>query len=293
MAARTVTNLPLIVVVGPTASGKTSLAIAIAKKFGGEIISADSRAIYKGMDIGTAKPTVEEREGVPHWGLDLAEPDERFTAADFKQYALKKIAEIRAREHLPILVGGTGLYVDSVIFDYQFGPLADTQKRAALEAMSLNALHEYCLENNVSLPENSLNKRYVIRAIEQNSINTKRRETPIENTIVVGIATERDVLRTRIEARAEHIFDDGVVEEATILGKKYGWNHESMTGNIYPLVHSYLEGELSASEMKEKFTTLDWRLAKRQLTWLRRNPFIRWGSLTEVKDYLYQALANE
>jgi tRNA dimethylallyltransferase len=293
MAARAITELPLVVVVGPTASGKTSLAIDIAKKFEGEIISADSRAICKGMDIGTAKPTIEEQEGIPHWGLDLVEPDERFTAADFKQYAFEKISEIRARGHLPILVGGTGLYIDSVIFDYQFGPRADAERRAMLEAMSLDALHEYCIENNISLPENALNKRYVIRAIEQKSINTKRREVPIDNALVVGIATDREVLRARIEARAEHIFDDGVVEEATILGKKYGWNHESMTGNIYPLVHSYLKGELSVDEMKEKFTTLDWRLAKRQLTWLRRNPFIRWGSLTEVKDYLYQALANE
>lgn len=292
MATRSVADLPLIVVVGPTASGKTSLAIDVAKKFNGEIISADSRAIYKGMDIGTAKPSIDERDSVPHWGLDLVEPNERFTAVDFKRYALAKVKEIRARGHLPILVGGTGLYVDSVIFDYQFGPAADVEKRTALEAMSLEKLHDYCIKNNILLPENTLNKRYVIRAIEQKSINTKRRETLIDNTIVVGIATDRDVLRTRIEARAEHIFDDGVVEEATILGKKYGWNHESMTGNIYPLVHSYLEGELSEDEMKERYTTLDWRLAKRQMTWLRRNPFIRWGSLTEVGSYLDEQLAN-
>ncbi len=293
MAARTVKERPLVVVVGPTASGKTSLAIDIAKKFNGEIISADSRAIYKGMDIGTAKPGVEEQEGVPHWGLDLVEPDERFTVADFKQYTLEKIYEIRSRGHLPILVGGTGLYVDAVLFDYEFGPPSNEGRRQELEAMTLDELHKYCNENNIMLPENSKNKRYVIRAIEQKSVNTKRRETPIDNTIVVGIATDRDVLRTRIEERAEHIFDDGVVEEATLLGKKYGWNHESMTGNIYPLVRSYLEGELSSDEMKEKFTTLDWRLAKRQLTWLRRNPFIWWGDLTEVKEHLYQALANE
>jgi tRNA dimethylallyltransferase len=293
MATGTVKGLPLVVVVGPTASGKTSLSIDIAKKFNGEIISADSRAIYKGMNIGTAKPTFEEQMGIPHWGLDLVEPNERFTAADFKRYALNKIDEIRARGHLPILVGGTGLYVDAVLFDYQFGPPVNEQRRLELETMPLEELHEYCIKNNVSLPENAQNKRYVIRAIEQKSINTKRRDSPIDNTIVVGIATNRDTLRTRIEGRAEHIFDDGVVEEATLLGKRYGWKHESMTGNVYPLVHSYLEGELSADEMKEKFTTLDWRLAKRQLTWLRRNPHIWWGSLSEVKEHLYSALANE
>jgi len=293
MATGSVKELPLIVVVGPTASGKTSLSIDIAKKFNGEIISADSRAIYKGMDIGTAKPSDEERAGIPHWGFDLVEPSGRFTAADFKRYALEKVSEIRARGHLPILVGGTGLYVDAVLFDYEFGSQPDKEQRREFEGMTLDELHQYCYKNNIILPENSKNKRYVIRAIEQKSINTKRREAPIDNTIVVGIATNRAILKTRIEARAEHIFDDGVVEEATLLGKKYGWNHESMTGNIYPLVHSYLEGELTGDEMKERFTTLDWRLAKRQLTWLRRNPFIWWGNLTEVKEHLYQALANE
>jgi len=293
MATRIVNERPLVVVVGPTASGKTALAIDVAKKFNGEIISADSRAIYRGMDIGTAKPSSEEQDGIPHWGLDLVEPNERFTVVDFKRYALEKVREIRDRGHLPILVGGTGLYVDAVLFDYEFGPQPNENQRRKLESMTLDELHEYCYKNNILLPENAKNKRYVIRAIEQKSINTMRRETPIENTIVVGIATDRTLLRTRIEARAEHIFDDGVVEEATLLGKKYGWNHESMTGNIYPLVHSYLEGELSGDEMKDKFTTLDWRLAKRQLTWLQRNPFIWWGGVTEVKEHLYSALANE
>jgi tRNA dimethylallyltransferase len=114
-------DLPLIVIVGPTASGKTSLAIDIAKQFGGEIICADSRTVYIGMDIGTAKPSRAEQAMVPHWALDLVEPGQRFTAADFKEYANKKIAEIRSRGNIPMIVGGTGLYVDGVIFDYKFG----------------------------------------------------------------------------------------------------------------------------------------------------------------------------
>jgi tRNA dimethylallyltransferase len=107
-------NLPLVVIVGPTASGKTGLAVALARQFGGEVISADSRAIYKHMDIGTAKPSIDERAGVPHWGLDLVEPGESFSAADFKEYTLRKNEEIRARGHVPFLVGGTGLNVDAV-----------------------------------------------------------------------------------------------------------------------------------------------------------------------------------
>src|SRR4051812_9831711 len=122
-------GLPLIVIVGPTASGKTALAIEIAKLFNGEIICADSRTIYRGMDAGTAKPTTRERSIVPHWGLDLVEPGDSFSVADFKSYALNKITEIRARNHIPLLVGGSGLYVDAVLFDYQFGGRANKEIR--------------------------------------------------------------------------------------------------------------------------------------------------------------------
>lgn len=285
-------TLPLIVIVGPTASGKTSLAIELADKYGGEIICADSRTVYKGMDIGTAKPTPEEQARVPHWGLDLVEPSERFTAADFKQYAQIKIKEIRRRGKIPFLVGGTGLYVDGVIFDYQFGSKADEENRAELEKMTIDELHEYCHNYNIMLPENSQNKRYVIRAIEQKSINEKRKAEPISASIIVGIATDRDILRTRIAHRAEQIFDENVVNEAMKLGKKYGWDSEAMTGNIYPLIRSYLAGEATLEEIKEKFTTLDWRLAKRQLTWLRRNPHIKWLSVSNAEHYLSDVLAS-
>lgn len=169
------TKLPLIVIVGPTASGKTSLAIRLAQKYGGEIICADSRTVYRDMDIGTAKPTPEERALVSHWGLDLVSPGERFTAADFKRYALEKIDEIRARGHVPFIVGGTGLYVDSVVFDYEFGGSVDESQRQELEVLSIEELHKYCFKHNISLPENNKNKRHLIRAIEQRGINSKRK----------------------------------------------------------------------------------------------------------------------
>ena len=283
---------PLIVIVGPTASGKTALAIELARQFDGEIICADSRTVYKDMDIGTAKPTIEERRLVPHWGLDLVEPNERFTAADFKRYANQKIKDIRARGKVPFLVGGTGLYVDAVIFDYTFGDEADLEQRQRLEAMTIEELHRYCIENNVKLPENSQNKRYVIRAIEQKGVNNRRRNSPISNSIIVGIATDRDALRTRIKNRTEQLFADGVVEEAKILGKKYGWESEAMTGNIYPLIRRYFDGELTIDEVKEQFITLDWRLAKRQLTWLKRNKYIEWLERDEAYRYLVRCLEN-
>ena len=291
-SVETLSKYPLIVITGPTASGKTSLAIDLAEEFGGEIICADSRTIYKGMDIGTAKPTVGECRSVVHWGLDLVDPGEAFSVADFKTYAYEKRAEIRSRDKVPFLVGGTGLYIDAVIFDYQFGATANTELRDKLERFTIEQLHDYCLSNNIELPENKLNKRYVIRAIEQGGVSRKRNDKMIHNAYVVAIATDRDVLRARIQDRTEQFFDNGVVKEATKLGKKYGWGCAAMTGNIYPLVHQYLEGEIDYDEMKYKSTTLDWRLAKRQMTWLRRNPDVKWLSLTDARQYLTGILAK-
>ena len=277
---------PLVLITGPTASGKTALAVRLARQYAGEIICADSRTVYRGMDIGTAKPTPEEQAVVPHWGLDLVEPGTRFTAADFKQYATAKIAEIRERGHVPFLVGGTGLYVDAILFDYQFGDEAQPELRAKLEVLSTEQLQEYCVKNNIELPENRRNKRYLIRAIEQGGVNHKRNRQILANTIVVGIATDTAVLRQRIEARGEQLFTNGVVEEAKTLGKKYGWESEAMTGNIYPIIHSYLKEEVTLTEAKQVFTTRDWQLAKRQLTWLHRNPHIQWLDLDAAEHYI-------
>lgn len=284
---------PLVVIAGPTASGKTSLAIELAERFGGEIICADSRTVYRGMDIGTAKPTAEERERVPHWGLDLVEPGERFTAAAFKAYTLEKIEEIRSRGKIPFLVGGTGLYIDAVIFDYEFGGEPDPEQRRQLEGMPVEELQKYCVKNNIELPTNRQNKRHLVRAIEQKSINTKRRTEPIPNAVIVGIATDHDILRERIHARTEHMFENYVVEEAILLGKKYGWRSEAMSGNIYPLIHQHTEGVLSLDETKQKFETADWHLVKRQLTWLKRNPHIVWKDREAAEHYIASRLVRE
>lgn len=282
-------ELPLVVIVGPTASGKSATALRIAEEYDGEIICADSRTIYKGMDIGTAKPSEADRAAIPHWGLDLVEPGDVFTAADFKYFAQQKIAEIRARGHLPMLVGGTGLYVDGVVFDYQFvDPRPELREK--LEQFTLGELVAYCNDNNISLPENQQNRRYIIREIERENVSGKRLSAPTPNTIIVGITTERDELRARIEARAEQLFETGMVEEAIKLGNKYGWDSEAMTGNIYRLVKQYLDGEFTESELKERFVISDWQLAKRQLTWLKRSPFIVWKSLDDAYIYLKEQL---
>jgi tRNA dimethylallyltransferase len=275
-------NLPLIVIVGPTASGKTGLAVELAKAHNGEIICADSRSIYKGADIGTAKPTKTEQSIVPHWGLDLVYPGDYFSVADFKNYANTKIAEIRSRGNVPFLVGGTGLYVDAVLFDFQFGPPFDK---------SIEELQNYCKKFKIILPENLKNKRYLMRAIESGGAIKHKTHKPRENCIIVGITTEKVILQFKIHKRTEQLFEDGVVEEARLLGDSYGWDNEAMKSNIYPLIKKFLDGSLSLEDVKSKFITLDWRLAKRQLTWLRRNSFIHWFDLDDAKKYLDHALA--
>jgi tRNA dimethylallyltransferase len=285
-------ELPLVVIVGPTASGKSSTAIKVAQAFDGEIICADSRTIYKHMDIGTAKPSAEDQALVPHWGLNLVEPGESFTAADFKTYALQKVEEIRARGHLPIIVGGTGLYVDGVVFDFEFAK-PQPELRKTLEALSLEELIAHCVNNNIQLPENEKNRRYVIRAIEQKDITSKRLRRPIDNVVLVGITTERDELRRRINQRSEQLFENGMVEEAIMLGRKYGWDSEAMTGNIYKLVRKYVAGKLTLAQLKQDNITSDWRLAKRQLTWLKRNEFIHWIELDDAFSYLKSALEGK
>lgn len=156
---------PVLVIVGPTGSGKTGLAIEVAKILNGEIISADSRAIYKGMDIGTAKPTISEMDGVPHFGIDLVEPDERFTVVDFVRYAKQKIAEIRERGKLPIIAGGTGLYVDSLVFNYQFD---DVVKKTCSDREEMSS--DYIIVG-INWPREKLRERLLIRSnklFEQN-----------------------------------------------------------------------------------------------------------------------------
>lgn len=284
-------SLPLVVIVGPTASGKTGLAIKIAQKYGGEVISADSRAVYKGADIGAAKPSIIEQGGIPHWGIDLIEPGVRFTAADFQGYATQKIVEIRSRGRVPILAGGSGLYVNAVLFDYQFAPEPQPGEREKWEAKSIEELYKYCVENNIQLPENRHNKRYVINTILRNGYSYGAERTP-ENDIIVGITTDRNVLRQKIQARIEQQFRTGVVDEALSLAKKYGWDNEAMTGNIYRAVRDCVENGMDMSVAIEQCRHRDWQLAKRQLTWFKRNEHIEWLALDEAYTYLAHKLDN-
>ena len=286
-------RLPLIVIIGPTASGKTSLAIQLAKKYRGEIICADSRTVYRGMNIGTAKPSLEEQQGVSHWGLDLVNPGDSFSVSQFKDYACQKIKEVRSRGNIPFLVGGTGLYIDSVIFDFQFGGKFSREKRANLQEMTISELQQYCVNHDVALPENSKNKRYLIRAIERADKKPSGLEVPLSNTIVVGITTGKQLLRQRITDRAKKMFKDGVVEETIGLANKAGWCNEAMTGNVYPIIKKLIEKEIDEDQVIQEFIVSDVNLVKRQLTWFRRNPFIEWGDVHSCEQYLSRVLDSK
>lgn len=286
-------RLPLIVIVGPTASGKTSLAIQLAKKYRGEIICADSRTVYRGMNIGTAKPSLEEQQEVSHWGLDLVDPGDSFSVSQFKGYTRQKIKEIRSRGNIPFLVGGTGLYIDSVIFDFQFGAKYSKEKRANLQEMTISELQQYCVNHDVALPENSKNKRYLIRAIERAGKKPSGLEVPLSNTIVVGITTDKQLLKQRITDRAKKMFKDGVVEETIELANSAGWCNEAMTGNVYPIIKKLIEKEIDEDQAVREFIVSDVSLVKRQLTWFRRNSFIEWGDVHSCEQYLSRVLDSK
>ncbi len=267
----------MIAVVGETASGKSSLALEIAKRYDGEIICADSRTIYKGMDVGTAKPRPEEQAQVAHHLLDVAEPGVQFTAADFKRLAEEAIKDITARGKLPILVGGTGLYVDSIIFDYQFARVANSTERTRLDALDIAQLSALIKERGLSVPENEKNKRYLIRTLERGAGTANDREVLRPRTLVIGLKPSRLQLRQRIESRVEQMFRRGLRREVEELQQKYGWDSEALTGIGYREFRSLYEGhEVSMSAIKRQIVQDTLALAKRQRTWFKRNPHIVW-----------------
>lgn len=249
-APRGIIRLPIVVILGPTGSGKTSVAIKIAKAIGGEIISADSRAIYKGMDIGTAKPTKEEQQNIPHYAIDLVNPGERFTVADWKAYAEEKIKDIRARQKVPIIVGGTGLYIDALIYDYHFkGPTG-----------------------------------HKIGDIEQKSCSDR---TEVKgNFLIVGIDWPTEELRGRLKQRIDQMFSKELYDETSSLVQEYGWGSGAMKSDIYEYAWKYLTDELSLEEAKEKCFYEDYHLAKRQMTWFKRNKNIIWLPLGQVYPFV-------
>lgn len=270
-------NPPLIVIVGETASGKSALALELAEQFEGEIICADSRTIYRGMNIGTAKPTDDERSRIPHHLLDVVDPNQAFSAADFKIQALAAIADISSRGKLPILVGGTGLYIDAILFDFEFGPSANIELRKKLECKTVEELQAIITEKGYAMPENEKNKRYLIRTIERKGVVASKSEVR-PNTLVLGLSVERDELKLRIEDRVDAMLLAGFIDEYQKLRECYVDDAPGFRAPGYKAFLSYLRGEASLEQARAEFVRNDWRLAKRQRTWFKRNKTIQWLS---------------
>jgi len=264
------------VVVGETASGKTALAIELAKRFNGEIICADSRTVYIGMDIGTAKPTAEERGGIPHYGLDVVEPGERFSAYDFQQLAGRAVADITARGKLPIMVGGTGLYIDSVLYGFQFRPAPLERQRAELQELSIEVLQRKVADAGYDLPANATNKRHLTRLLESGPAPRQVRKLR-PNTVVVGLRLPNELLRARITARVDQMVAAGLVDEVRGLVEHFAGS-EALRAPGYKAIARYLSGECTLHEAKREFVRSDMNLAKRQRTWFKRNRDIQWLS---------------
>lgn len=234
---------PLVVIVGETASGKSALALDIAKRFNGEIICADSWTVYKDFDVGTAKPSSLDRAKVPHHLLDVASAHDGFNAVLFQQLALAAMNSITARGRLPILVGGTGLYIDSVIYHYEFLAAPPLGMREVLNMLSLDELLERAERQGLMTHAiDTRNKRRVIRLIE-NEGKLPSRKPLRQNTLLLGVSVPRDELRSRVEQRVDAMLAAGLEAEVKRLKQKYGWDAEPMKGIGYREWQNYFEGK--------------------------------------------------
>ena len=267
---------PLIVIVGETGSGKSALAMNLAETLGGEIIAADSRTIYKGMDIGTAKPTKQEQKHVRHHLLDVVVPGQPFSAADFKRLAEMAVVDIRGRDKQAIMVGGTGLYVDAIVFDYQFRTKYDAKIRQTLSSKTLDELIKLALEQGFKPEQIDKNRRYLIRLLEAGPSRTSDRDQVIQNTVIVGLKPSRAQLRQNIVGRVEQMFRRGLRREVDELVNTYGWENEAMSGIGYREFEDYYYRRASIGQVKREIVQHTLELAKRQRTWFKRNPAIRW-----------------
>ncbi|MGC9605605.1 MAG: tRNA (adenosine(37)-N6)-dimethylallyltransferase MiaA [Minisyncoccia bacterium] len=275
----------VLVILGPTASGKSDLAVELALKLNGEVISADSRQVYKGLDIGTGKITAAEMKSVRHWCLDIADPKERFTAMDWKKAAETAVADIVSRGKLPIICGGTGFYISALIDDLGFPDVkADTEEQKALESKTAEELFEELkkLDPNRAATIDLKNKRRMARAIliarELGAVPPIAQPAePKYDAIIIGVAIPDHVLRDRIRDRLTKRLDAGMIKEVEQLHEN-GLSYERMDelGLEYRYLAQYLEGKIAREPMIELLLTRIWQYARRQKTWFKRDARIRW-----------------
>ncbi len=282
-------KLKVVSIVGPTASGKTSLSIAVAKAVHGEVISADSRQIYKGLDIGSGKVTTQEMEGVPHHLLSIVEPSMVYTGVDFVNDASKAIETIVENNHVPIIVGGTFFYTDLLRGTMNAAPVPINQTlRDELETLSDEELFVRIKDADTARAEviDSKNRRRVIRSLEIIATlgtvpQTKKNESPYE-WLTIGISIEKETLHANIHTRLLERLNNGMVEEVERLLKD-GITHERLEtfGLEYRYLSRYLQGLMTHDTMVTELETKIRQFAKRQMTWLKRDTTIEWFAPTE------------
>ena len=279
MATITIAS-PLLVIVGETASGKTALSLELAQKFNGEIIAGDGRTIYRGMDIGTAKPTLDERQVVPHCLIDELDIGQPITAALFKQKVLAAIDTIHAKGKLPILVGGNGLYIDSVLFDYAFNAPVDPAERVRLQKLTVSELQSELKSRGIALPENDQNPRHLMRALETKGQAAER--APLRpDTLILGVGPEREVLRQKVADRVTAMMAAGLENEVRKLVESYGWNEQLSLTIGYKEFKKYFDGAQTLEQVEQAIVQDTLAYAKRQRTWFKRNKAIIYPSNSE------------
>ncbi len=282
----------VIVICGPTASGKTALSIELAKQLNTEIVSADSMQIYKDMNIGSAKPTLQEMQGIKHYMLDFVSPDERYSVADYKKQATICIEEILKKGKIPIVVGGTGLYIDSLIYNIEYDEIEyDEKYRKELEEIAknegLDVLYDRAKEIDPeaikSISKND--KKRIIRILEiykatgktktEQEILSRKNEVQYDYK-VFAINMDRQVLYDRINKRVDIMVEQGLIEEVKMISEKYKKYPTAMQALGYKEIKQYLDGNLTKEEAIEKIKQETRRYAKRQLTWFRKNKQTIW-----------------
>ncbi|MFC1802319.1 tRNA (adenosine(37)-N6)-dimethylallyltransferase MiaA [Patescibacteria group bacterium] len=281
----------VLVILGPTSSGKSDLAVDLAKEFDGEVISSDSRQVYKGMDIGTGKITEAEMKGIQHHLLDVVDPKEVFTVSDFKEMSDKVIEDIWYRGKLPIIAGGTGFYIQSVIDSVILPEVPPNERlREDLEKKSVEEVFEILKEKDFrrACEIDLKNKRRLIRAIEiaehLGEVPLLSRNSNKYEVLQIGIKTDDKILKKKIHDRLLMRVEDGMLEEVERLHiEGVSWERMEDLGLEYRFVSRYLRGELSKEEMLEKLEVEIWHYAKRQKTWFNRDKRIEWVNLIENK----------
>lgn len=297
----------LIAIVGPTAVGKSALAIHLAQVFGGEIVSADSRQVFHGMDIGTAKPNPEERELVPHHLIDVVEPDQDFSLALYQQMATRAIQDIQRRGRLALLVGGSGLYVRALLWGFRIPHVSpDTELRRSLKQKAAEegymALYEELkgVDPTAAKRIDPHNVRRVIRALEVfraiglpfSQLQGSSPFLPNYRTITIGLTTSRGDLYRRIDSRVDTMMEQGLVDEVKLLLEQgYSLDLPAMSGLGYKQIGQYLNGELNLAEAVQKIKNETHRFARHQYAWFRLNDeAIQWFHVGLGMEQLVQSL---